>query len=170
MAGKGRPFGTSPILNPKLTDAIAKSIANGNYFKTACEANGVPERTAYDWLEKAEKDHPEGPYGQFAAAVIHASIEWEEKCVGYVMKAAATDWRAALEILQRREPDRWGNVQKVKIDTARLEELTRGVVQVVRDALERTVADPSTRAAALAEVLRGIAELGRGGGTPPAPA
>jgi hypothetical protein len=165
MPSKGRPFGTSPTLNEKVTTAIAASVANGNYFKTACEANGVPESTAYMWLKKAEKDHAEGPYAEFARAVTQASVEWEQSCVTVIMaEARKGDWRAALEILQRREPDKWGNVQKLKIDSGRLEEMTRGVIQIVKDALDRTVPDAGTRQAALAEILRGLAELGGAGG------
>lgn len=163
--GPGRPKGSGIRLTPELTKRIAADLEGGNYFKIACEANDVPERTGYEWLKRAEDDHPEGIYSLFAASVTRASVR-AERNYARILEIASEgdekykgDWRAALEVLKRRFPDRWGDSQKLQINNVAMNELSGLVVQAIREGLETAITDPKLRARAIEECLGRIAAI-----------
>jgi hypothetical protein len=57
-------------------------------------------------LEKGQKGESDLFY-QFWQDVTRAQARAEEYLVGEVYNAAQFDWKAAMELLQRRHPDRW---------------------------------------------------------------
>jgi hypothetical protein len=55
-------------LTPELIDGIARAVRAGNYWEASAAANGVPQRTFYDWLTagRAARNEP-GPCPTCAA-------------------------------------------------------------------------------------------------------
>ena len=66
---------------------------------------------------------------QFCQAIKKALADFEVRTVTLVQQAAPADWRAAMTLLERRFPDRWGRRDRVD-HTHRLEEQ---VERLVRD-------------------------------------
>ena len=78
-------------LTPKVFKAIVKSVRNGNYFSTACEAAGVSEKTGDEWLRRGEgKDDRKKTklYAEFATEIRQAKAHAEEVMVSVLKKAA----------------------------------------------------------------------------------
>jgi hypothetical protein len=88
-------------LTPELQKLICTLLQAGNTKKVAAEAAGIAESTFYDWMQTRPA---------FAAAVEKAEAEAEATLVTRVAKAAASSWRAAAWLLERRNPDEWGAV------------------------------------------------------------
>lgn len=144
---------------PERTQAIVQSVANGADFTTACAAADVDDSTAHAWLRRADAE-PDGPYGEFRRQVVRARASWEQRCISIVMGAAdAGDWRAALEMLQRRAPDRWALTHKLQVNTDAVHQMTELVLEVVKAALEAALPDRAVRDRALDEVLDRLAAL-----------
>jgi hypothetical protein len=134
--------GDTPVARPtKLTKAtqerICAALREGNYFSTACEAAGVGESTAREWVARGEgrSERPAGPpFAAFAAAVKKARAEAEAHALRQVRDAAAEGtWQAAAWYLERAHPERWA---RGRADLVQLE-----VVQVLVDeAIEAALA------------------------------
>jgi transposase len=115
MANKDRKF------TKKNKDNLVKAIVAGNYITTACEYAGVNHNTFYDWdrkgkraVEESERDgtllskHPLYKYARFNEMMQKAIADSEVGLVAQVRKEAKGDWRAAIAMLERRFPARWG--------------------------------------------------------------
>jgi hypothetical protein len=57
----------------------------------------------------------EQPYVQFFHATTRAIAESEEQLVGDIQDQTPKDWRAAIELLQRRFPQRWSKKTNVDV-------------------------------------------------------
>lgn len=72
---------------------FARALEDGNYFVTVCNALGIDESAAYDWLNKGKAgedacgDWPEA-YREFAKSVKAAGAKAEMNAVQLVMDAA----------------------------------------------------------------------------------
>lgn len=181
-------------LTPERQQAIVESLRQGNYFEQSARASGIDPRSAYRWMDAGENVPTLGsdefgeldmeakivatakqPYREFREAVLDAIAEFETGAVRGIMAAAAgkvgdRDWRAALEILQRRFPDRWGRTDKIVIEQIAVKEITIRVVGIVEEVIGGEVADPQQRRHVLAGIYRRLAELPGAAETPAAPA
>lgn len=102
-------LGQPTKLTPARHAAIIADIEAGNYFETACRANGIGKSTAYGWLDrgKAERErieagltdtqrtengdppaHLERRYLEFSDAVERARARAEEKHLANVQRIA----------------------------------------------------------------------------------
>lgn len=102
-----------------LTKLITDSIKMGNYFETACKAQGLSPVTARDWLMRGKKDRVEmrrSPYATFHEEVEKAHALGESSLVSTLRVHAQKDYRPALEMLARKFPKRWGKT--VELSTA----------------------------------------------------
>jgi hypothetical protein len=103
----------------KFTAAVAERIVSairaGNYARVAAEGAGIHRDTFYDWLKRG--DTGEKPFSDVSDAVARASADAEMRAVGLIAKAMDEDWRAALEYLKRRHPDRWQDRAKYELKT-----------------------------------------------------
>ncbi len=100
-------MGRRSKLTPKLQEVIVRLIEIGNYDATAAQAAGISTSTFYRWLEQGEKASS-GRYREFWEAVICARASAEVFAVSVVRTAAESgDWRAAMEWLARKAPERW---------------------------------------------------------------
>lgn len=122
----GRP---PSALTPELADRIVGLLLEGNYLKTAAEAVGVPERTVYRWLERAEDleaaalehvtddavdvdlyehvDPSRWVYLDFRQSVKAAQAFAETELLRMVRLPGYGPWQAAMTILERRKPAHW---------------------------------------------------------------
>lgn len=97
-------------LTPEVEEKILKAIRSDNYAETAARYAGVDRSTYFRWMERG---NPAGiapadsRYRTFRARVEQAQAEAEVHDVTIIAKAGERDWRARLELLKRRHPERW---------------------------------------------------------------
>lgn len=108
-------MGRKSKLTPELQEKILFTIRLGNYTKTACLSVGITEASYYSWLAQGEKAKV-GKYFEFLEAVKKAEAEGEAHLVGMVVSAGPTNWQAAMTILERKYPDRWGRKDRRDVD------------------------------------------------------
>lgn len=99
---------------------LAKFVKTGVDLDTAARAVGISPRTFYNYKADARamiagemrvREFPEEYVellGKFIEHVMKAEAEAEIEMAQVVVDAAQTDWKAALEWLSRRRPERWG--------------------------------------------------------------
>jgi len=95
------------LYTPKLQKRFCDGVADGNTFKTMCDACGIGERTFYDWMER---------YPAFAVAVHRARARAKAKLVRVIVKQAPRDWRAAAFLLERSWPKEYARVTVERIE------------------------------------------------------
>jgi hypothetical protein len=98
---KGKPS----KLTPKVSKTICDTIAAGNYLTVACRAASISLDTLSRWKKKGVAG--EEPYVSFLEALQKAEDDWEVAAVKAIHAAGEKDWRAHLELLSRRRPERW---------------------------------------------------------------
>ena len=109
-------------MRSKLTEEVIKDIAKklrvGNYMKTVAISIGVSERTFYYWVDRGEKANKlaeagqkvpieEKIYLQFLQSIRQAEAEAEIVIVAQIFSQIPKDWKAGLELLARKYPERW---------------------------------------------------------------
>jgi hypothetical protein len=101
-------------LTPEVHDSIVKLIESGNYIEVACQACGISTPTYYNWLKRGEDG--EEPFLSFFNAVRDAEAIAETRMVETINEAATKnkDWKAAMEYLGRKKPDRWARKDRVE--------------------------------------------------------
>jgi transposase len=106
----GRPRGSAPLLTPKFLAAFLKHVSRGIPIQTISEMMGVSKSTIYDWRQKGAEDLAAGRdtlYGNFSDGLTRGLASVRGEMVAQIVKAARTEWRAALAYLERRDPDQW---------------------------------------------------------------
>lgn len=103
---RGRPPGTSQKLTHALKENIFAGLRLGLPAKHAAEAEGVPERTYYDWLRKGEQGLE--PYRSFALGVMRATAEGVKNLTVRMLAGGAGAAQAAW-LLERRFPREYGS-------------------------------------------------------------
>lgn len=106
-----------------IIDAIAKNIP----YKLAAEANGIGERTFYDWLTYAKEDREAGiesDFTHFSRLVKETEMKKIDEHLEY-MEAGGKNWQARAWILERRWRQLFG------VDAGGIEELTEKVNKVL---------------------------------------
>lgn len=113
----GRP----PTLTAELCSRIVRYALEGNYRETCAAACGVPKRTFYDWMALAEEwtesqsESPPDPHTLLCLELAHALNCAEAQAeIGFLRVAARGEkgWVAAMTILERKYPQRWGRSEK----------------------------------------------------------
>ena len=104
-------------LTPEIKEEITKRLKVGCYAKMAAAAIGICERTYYYWLERGEKalklkeigrkvPQEEKIFLQFLQSVRQSEAEGEVALTAMIFSQAKDDWRAAMELLSRKYPER----------------------------------------------------------------
>lgn len=175
-------IGRAPtVLTGELADRIVGLVLEGNYLKTAAEAVGVPEKTVYRWLERADDleaaalEHAEGEsvdvdvyehvdpsrwvYLDFRQSIKAAQAYAETELLRMVRYPGFGPWQAAMTILERRKPAHWRRRDSRELD------VTGEVLARVEDVRPTEETRP-----AILEILRaaGVHEAA-GGEDPPDP-
>jgi len=109
--------GRKTKLTPTLCDQLCKHIENGNYAKTACLLVGISEETYYKWKKKGEESKS-GKYVEFLESIKKAEKKADAKLVSIILAASEKhpmNWTAAAWLLERRNPEEWGNREELDI-------------------------------------------------------
>ncbi len=105
-AGPGR----TPLLTARVQRVIIEAIATGNHYPVAAAYAGIDHDTLRLWRRRGERGQQ--PYADFVKALAQAEIEWEVAAVKAIHAAGEKDWRAHLELLSRRFPERWARTNR----------------------------------------------------------
>lgn len=119
-------MGRPTKLTEEVQGAICRALEKAVPVETACEIAGITHTTYKNWrargrreLERVEEGHhncrvrkEEKPYVEFLAASTRARANCERQLTKYWYDAAEEDWRASMELLQRKYPDRWSKKEK----------------------------------------------------------
>jgi hypothetical protein len=90
---------------PERVERIIKAVKDGLPFVTAAALGGISEATFYNWM----KDNVE-----FLESIKAAEAEAEERLVEQI--SFDPSWQSKAWILERRHPDRWGRVERNKVE------------------------------------------------------
>ncbi len=78
---------------------IVKAIRAGNGTRTAAQLAGIDPSTLFDWQSKLP---------EFSERIRKARAEAEDRRVRLVERASRKNWRAAAWMLERQNPEEWG--------------------------------------------------------------
>jgi hypothetical protein len=150
----GRPTG----LTEEIVKAVQDMADRGQHPELMPPALGVPERTFRHWLKLGANARRTGEaggdasiYARLLAAIQQGEEKFERQLRDTVLLLAKNNWQAALTVLERRFPKRWGKVVAVRPSEQAAVEvvvdaLKRGdedVALAIRQALEEMAADES---------------------------
>ena len=114
-------------LDEETAGIICEWIRKGNYIGRACEAAGIDHDTLNRWLKRAENG--EAPFMEFAEQLKKADARGEVEAINMITELGHKNWQALMTRIERKYPDRWGQVQRVKqevsVDPAVIEMLER---------------------------------------------
>jgi hypothetical protein len=99
--------------NESLHATLVDAMRKGNYLVTACRLAGITRDTYYDWMTHARDRPDEYPeYVRLREDVESAKAESEAELLEVVretaLSGAPNTWQAAMTILERRHPDKFG--------------------------------------------------------------
>jgi len=116
--GKPDKKGVYPYKSSKFTsentELIIAAVRAGNYFTTSAALAGIHVQTLYRWLREGEEDE-DSKYRQFSLDMAMAEAEAEISIVSVIRAEASEDYRAGLELLSRRFPDRWSTHNRTEL-------------------------------------------------------
>jgi hypothetical protein len=95
-------MGRPTKLTPELQAQLVSIIEAGNYRSVACKAVGLHPDTFRKWMQKSRR-----PYIGFRRAVEAAEARGEVEVVGLIRQQVSQNYRAGLELLARKYPQRW---------------------------------------------------------------
>jgi hypothetical protein len=136
-------------LTPAVHKTLVKAAREGLPKNRTCHLVGIDTSTLWHWIDRGEQGIE--PYAALVRDLERAETEFEQEMVSLVAEAARADprnWTAAMTILERKHPERYG----------------RRDVHVVEGNPERPIIthqvlhDPEARAAATT-LLNRVAEL-----------
>ena len=109
------PMGRPSKLTPTSHKRVVEAIRRGGYRAVAAEYAGIGEATLYRWLADGAKQDV-GPYRELWEAVKKAEAAAELGDISIIKKAARKNWQAAAWLLERKHPERWGKVDRTKLE------------------------------------------------------
>ncbi len=155
VATKQKPMFHQPrLLTPEVQDVIFEAIEAGAKLEIAAKAAGIGARTLDGWLHHGRielRDSPdmESPCGDFVRAVTVASATFEIDCLAMIQDAAPKNWTAAAWLLERKFPERYAKVDRVRVTG---DETNDQPVQISDEERHNRLLD---KLAAIAEKTRG---------------
>ena len=149
--------GRKTKLTPETQKAICDNLRTGLHVETSCILAGIGYTAFYEWLKKGEAGRQ--PFAEFAEAVKKAEAEAERLLAGTVMRVAIApenpNWQAAMTMLERRHPERWGRrVVEAKVAVS-------GEMMVEHDLSDKLTTPERLRS--VAEILGNLGLLPAGG-------
>lgn len=165
----GRPSKLTPETATRIVDAIRA----GCYAQVAAQAAGVGKTTYFDWRARGREargmepvPRSERPYVDFVNQLEKAEADAELRLVVHVVAAAPKDWRAAIEVLRRRFPERWN--AELDDQVRQLEQERELLIASVLDAIEGALGDAGVVDDTAQDVRRHFSERLRRTATPTA--
>ena len=117
----GRPTKLTEERQEALCNLLRRAIS----IEAACQIVGIDESLYYKWRKRGREElqrvaedgrrrvrKDEKPYVAFFKESTRAQGEAEQTLTKHWYNAANEDWRAAMELLQRKFPERWSKKQK----------------------------------------------------------
>jgi len=98
-------------ISQDVVNKICEYISKGNYISVSCEAVGISRETFYNWLELGEKRVE--PYFTLLTEFKKAEADAEANRVAKLHLAGEKSWQANAWLLERKQPDRWGQTQRI---------------------------------------------------------
>jgi len=89
-------------------------VRDGVSPEVAARAAGIAASTFYLWRAKG-REQPDSNYAEFSEAIENAIAECEARAVRVITKAFPTSWQAAMTLMERRFPDRWGRRERIDV-------------------------------------------------------
>lgn len=103
-----KPWGHSWVDDTELVEKLLLLLRAGNPIMTAVGALSIPRQNFYDAM-KIGRNNPDHPrYGPFAREVEAAMAAPNARWLQTINRSARTDWKAALALLERRDPENFG--------------------------------------------------------------
>ncbi len=108
------------LLTPAVQKTICKAIKLGAKLEIAARAAGIGARTLDEWLKhgrdelQADPD-ASGPCAAFVSEVMIASAKNEQELIGIIRKEAPKTWQAAAWLLERKFPQRYARVDRLRV-------------------------------------------------------
>ena len=145
---------------PKVREEILTRIRIGVPGGTAAVSCGIAQRTFQRWLAFGRKPDGREPYRSFALQVDRAFAEFIVAGVQAMDEGAKKDWRAALEMLKRRNPEDFADPDRAGGTTVNVQV----TLEVERRELASRMLDAAARVLGGDPALleRFVAELGAG--------
>lgn len=106
------PQGRDTYCSPQVIKVASQLHAAGLSLPVLCKAIGLSFETAKDWSTRGRADLAAGvdsPFARWWAALEEAKGASEANLIRMVCAGAATDWRAAAWLLERRYWQRWAD-------------------------------------------------------------
>lgn len=101
--------GRKPKMDAQRFETVRLAVQGGSYTVAALGLIGVSKTAFYRWLALPENT-------EYRDALRNAEARAEVVAVSSLVKAAAGgDWRAGVEYLQRKHPDRWSKITKLDV-------------------------------------------------------
>jgi hypothetical protein len=91
---------------PEIQQRIVLALRAGSYPVVAAKLAGVSESTFFRWMADKRR-----PYRDLRKACETAIAEWEVALTGTILQGARQSPSAALKVLERRHPARWGRAR-----------------------------------------------------------
>ena len=127
-SGKNAPPPPMRKYNPVVHQAIVDVIRAGNYRGTAAKLAGINESTLGDWLRPIKQAREMGltreqvlnpEYWDLLHDIEEAEADFEQQMISRVTAAANSGapntWQAAMTILERKMPEKFGKRDALKI-------------------------------------------------------
>lgn len=113
-------------LTKEIIDDVAKKLKVGSYAKVVIASIGIHEATYYRWLERGNKalklkmlgkkiPETEKIFCEFCESIRQSEAEGEVVLTTMIFSKANDDWKAAMELLARKYPDRWARKDSVNL-------------------------------------------------------
>jgi transposase len=147
VEAEARPRGGRPSkFTHEVREKVLSALRGGNYLETAAAYAGISVSTLHKYLAEGRQPGAEPDYANFAASVDEAIATAEVTEVAMIRRAASPqtqvvrdsdgsvvrdgegkpmievvhrgNWQAAAWILERRDPGRWGRVDRSQVEVS----------------------------------------------------
>ena len=99
--------GRNSKYTPEMVDKICFNLEKGLPYTTACALSGVSFETFNNWRKDPAKL-------EFFERIKEAESVAEARLVERIQVAGEEQWQANAWMLERRHPDHWGKVERIK--------------------------------------------------------
>jgi transposase len=140
--------------DPKIQKIILDALEDGNYLHVAARLAGIHPDTLHEWISRGRSETGPPALIEFVERIDLALAKWEAETVKVVHATAQSGrpntWQAAMTMLERKSPDRWGKRDRLGVEI----DANRPLVQVN----QLVISDPGVREASR-EFLRRVTSL-----------
>jgi transposase len=123
-----RAIGRKPAFDKKKIQELSKYLSRGLSIKDSCQILKVHQATFFRWINDGLKlldeqasnprklTEKEALVCEFCETIKKAQSSWVYDNIEIINKAAPESWQAAAWLLERRDPDQFAKVQRMKTE------------------------------------------------------